>query len=185
MMLAYRVSQRQVFCSVLLDLLTFSKLSLSILCLSIILMSWKRGKNLFSFISVYSTPSVNLAPWLFRHPHRQYALLLHSPHTVISFFYLLLGFLPPPPISLHLYLILQLLNPLPQQGILSLCISQPLLDVLIGSDQGEVGSDRFIASTHRYRTLSSSGVGRLMFKDANVIIHCQGLHACTGLLCSR
>lgn len=144
-----------------------------------------KKKNLFSFISVYSTPSLNLALWVFGHLDKECVLLLHSPHAIISFFYRVLASLSPSPLRLHLYLILQLLNPLPQQGILSLGVSQPLLDVLIGRDQGEVGSNRLIAGTHRHRALAGSGVGRLMFKDANVIIHCQGLHACTGLLCSR
>lgn len=74
MMLACRLSQRQVFCSVVLNLLTFSKLSLSILCLSIILLSWKILKNVFSFICVNSTPSLNLAIWLFSHLDKQYVL---------------------------------------------------------------------------------------------------------------
>lgn len=131
------------------------------------------------------THFLNFALWLFSHLDQQYVLLLHSPQAIVSFFYLLLASLPLLPLRLLLYLILQLLNPLPQHGVLSLSIPQPLLDVLIGCDQGEVGSNGFIAGTHRYRTLARCGVGSLMFKDANVIIHCQGLHACTGLLCSR
>lgn len=48
----------------------------------------------------------------------------------------------------HLYLILQLLNPSPQQCIFPLCVPQPLLDILIGCNQGEVRGDRLVTGAH-------------------------------------
>lgn len=165
-----------------LNLLTFSKLSLSMFVFVFVFVHNSDVlENLFPSISVNSSSSLNLPLWLYLDT-QQYVLLLHA---IISFFRLLLASLPPSLLHFHLYLILQLLHPLPQQGVLSLCVSQPLLDVLVGRDQGEVGSDGFIAGAHRHGTLAGGGVGRLVFKDADVIIHCQGLHACTGLLCSR
>lgn len=87
MVLASRLSQRQIFFSMVLNLQTFSKLSLCMLCLSIILMSRKmKKKNLFSFISV--TPPPNLTLWVFSHLNKQYVLLLYSPHAIISVSYL-------------------------------------------------------------------------------------------------
>lgn len=154
--------------------------------MSIILMSWKMGgkKNCF-YLSLFDLLPLNLTLWQFNQMIRQHVLLLYSLHAIISFLHLFIVSLSTFHICLQLYLILQLFNPPPEQGILSLCVSQPLLDVFVGCDQGEVRCDRLIPGTHRYRTLASCGVGRLMFKDANVIFHCQGLHSCIGLLCSR
>lgn len=156
----------------------FLQWDISILCLSIILKSCTIEK---SFIFVHRSPFVNIALWLFRQHDKLYvlkfclSLSFLSPSSLCCAILLLF-----PTLFFHLYLVFKLLHSLLQQGIVSLCLSQPLFDVLVCRDQGKVGGDRFVTGTHRHRTLSSSGVGCLMFKDANVIIHCWGIHTYTG-----
>lgn len=61
MRLAYRLSPdwRQIFCSVMLNLLNFVFVHNSHVL--------EKEKNMFSFIFVYSSPFLNIALWLFSH----------------------------------------------------------------------------------------------------------------------
>lgn len=88
MMLAYRLPKRLVFCRELLNLLTFSQLSLIILCLSIILTSWKMEK--FSFHSSLS-PAHPLLPGCLaiRISTKFFYFILLMLFSLFSVFYLL------------------------------------------------------------------------------------------------